>query len=215
MLAHDRVDLVRHLPLVGGELCDRLRERLVEVLLLCDACSAAAAFIAARSALNPLFVLFLVSAMTTLSAGASPTPQDRPSIADRRLLLSVLAQLAQPRSGQFVAWELPAQLRLQHCGRVADRPRRGLPSYCWVSCVRCAMAAATGATGARTWLQVYALHWLTPKRLRADDCRFAAALLVSTVGFSGSSTSAHPAVPAQGGAVMKVQWTMPPPERRW
>jgi hypothetical protein len=34
VLAHDRVDLFRHLPLVVGKLGDRLREGLVEVLLL-------------------------------------------------------------------------------------------------------------------------------------------------------------------------------------
>ena len=65
MLAHDRVDLLRHLPLVVGELGDRVREGLSRSCCFCDAFrSAAAAFIAARSsALNPLFVLFLVSAM--------------------------------------------------------------------------------------------------------------------------------------------------------
>jgi hypothetical protein len=50
------------------------------------------------------------------------------------------------------------------------------------------MAAAAGATGVRSWLQAQHLTWLTPKRLRAITVGlFVAALLVSTVGFSGSS----------------------------
>ncbi len=66
------------------------------------------------------------------------------------------------------------------------------------------MAAATGATGARTWLQVYAPHWLTPKRLRSlTIALFAAALLVSTIGLGGSSTSVHRAVHPVPGRVTR------------
>lgn len=55
------------------------------------------------------------------------------------------------------------------------------------------MAAAAGATGARTWLQAYAPLWLTPRRLRAATIALmAAAFAVSTVGISSST---HP-VPA-------------------
>ncbi len=50
------------------------------------------------------------------------------------------------------------------------------------------MAAAAGATGARSWLQAHHVTWLTPARMRvATIALFVAAMLVSTVGFSGSS----------------------------
>jgi hypothetical protein len=50
------------------------------------------------------------------------------------------------------------------------------------------MAAAAGATGVRSWLQAQHLTWLTPKRLKGITIAlFVAALLVSTVGFSGST----------------------------
>jgi hypothetical protein len=50
------------------------------------------------------------------------------------------------------------------------------------------MAAAAGATGVRSWLQAQHVTWLTPARLRgATIALFVAALLVSTVGFSGST----------------------------
>jgi hypothetical protein len=53
------------------------------------------------------------------------------------------------------------------------------------------MAAAAGATGARCWLQSRHGTWLTPRRLRrATIVLFVAALLVSTVAFSGSSRPA-------------------------
>jgi hypothetical protein len=49
------------------------------------------------------------------------------------------------------------------------------------------MAAAAGATGARTWLQNHHFAWLTPTRLRRITIGlFAAALVVSTLGFSGA-----------------------------
>ncbi|MGA9315933.1 MAG: hypothetical protein WBV77_15045 [Solirubrobacteraceae bacterium] len=61
------------------------------------------------------------------------------------------------------------------------------------------MAAASAASGLRTWLQTHNLGWLTPKRLRAITIgAMCAAGLVSTVGVSGSTPpSAHAAVPAQ------------------
>jgi hypothetical protein len=58
------------------------------------------------------------------------------------------------------------------------------------------MAAASAATGFRTWLQNSRLGWLTPKRIRAlTIAAMCAAGLVSTVGISGSSAPAHAAAP--------------------
>jgi aryl-alcohol dehydrogenase-like predicted oxidoreductase len=58
------------------------------------------------------------------------------------------------------------------------------------------MAAASAATGFRTWLQTHHFGWLTPKRMRALTLSaMVAAGLVSTVGISGSS-----APPAQAAA---------------
>ncbi|HEV7937794.1 MAG TPA: hypothetical protein VGP18_07195 [Solirubrobacteraceae bacterium] len=61
------------------------------------------------------------------------------------------------------------------------------------------MAAASAASGLRTWLQTHNLGWLTPKRLRAITIgAMCAAGLVSTIGVSGSTPpSAHAAVPTQ------------------
>jgi hypothetical protein len=62
------------------------------------------------------------------------------------------------------------------------------------------MAAAAGASGARTWLQAYHAAWLTPRRLRAATIALVcAALGVSTVGLSGSTS--NPGVTAQSAAV--------------
>jgi hypothetical protein len=61
-------------------------------------------------------------------------------------------------------------------------------------CAACAMAAAAGATGARTWLQTRGWTWLTPTRLkRATIGAFVAAAIISSVGLSGSTqpTSSH------------------------
>ena len=60
----------------------------------------------------------------------------------------------------------------------------------------CAMAAATGATGARSWLQNSHATWLTPRRMRVATIGvMGTALAVSTVGLSGSTpppqSSAH------------------------
>jgi len=54
------------------------------------------------------------------------------------------------------------------------------------------MAAATGATGARTWLQNSHATWLTPRRMKvATVAAMSAAFAVSTVGLSGSTPSHH------------------------
>jgi hypothetical protein len=50
------------------------------------------------------------------------------------------------------------------------------------------MAAASAATGFRTWMQNHHFGWLTPKRMRALTlAAMCAAGLVSTVGVSGST----------------------------
>jgi hypothetical protein len=61
------------------------------------------------------------------------------------------------------------------------------------------MAAASAASGLRTWLQTHNLGWLTPKRLRAITIgAMCAAGLVSTVGVSGSTPPvAHAAASQQ------------------
>jgi len=59
-------------------------------------------------------------------------------------------------------------------------------------CMACAMAAATGATGARTWLQNRHATWLTPRRMKVATIGvMSAAFAVSTVGLSGSTGSHH------------------------
>jgi hypothetical protein len=64
-------------------------------------------------------------------------------------------------------------------------------------CAACALAAASAASGFRTWLQNSRLGWLTPKRLRAlTIAAMCAAGIVSTIGFSGSSAPPAHAAPA-------------------
>jgi hypothetical protein len=59
-------------------------------------------------------------------------------------------------------------------------------------CAGCAIAAASAASGFRTWLQTHHFGWLTPRRLRAlTIAAMCAAGLVSTIGFSGSTPPAH------------------------
>jgi hypothetical protein len=68
------------------------------------------------------------------------------------------------------------------------------------------MAAASAATGFRTWLQNHHFEWLTPKRMRALTLgAMCAAGLVSTVGISGSTApsahaATHHAAPAHVGS---------------
>jgi hypothetical protein len=58
-------------------------------------------------------------------------------------------------------------------------------------CVGCAMAAASAASGFRSWLQTHHMGWLTPRRMRAlTIAAMCAAGLVSTIGVSGSSLPA-------------------------
>jgi hypothetical protein len=58
-------------------------------------------------------------------------------------------------------------------------------------CAGCVMAAAAGASGARSWLQARHATWLTPKRVRAATI----ALFVAAFGFS--SISLGGSTPAQ------------------
>ncbi|HLL92287.1 MAG TPA: hypothetical protein VK252_05050 [Solirubrobacteraceae bacterium] len=60
------------------------------------------------------------------------------------------------------------------------------------------MAAASAATGFRTWLQTHHFGWLTPRRMRSLTIgAMCAAGIVSTVGFSGSTpASTHAGPPA-------------------
>ena len=62
------------------------------------------------------------------------------------------------------------------------------------------MAAASAASGFRTWLQTHHFGWLTPSRMRRLTIgAMCAAGLVSTIGVSGSSVptaAAHAPRPA-------------------
>lgn len=50
------------------------------------------------------------------------------------------------------------------------------------------MAAASAASGFRTWMQTHNLGWLTPKRMRTLTIgAMCAAGLISTIGVSGST----------------------------
>lgn len=70
--------------------------------------------------------------------------------------------------------------------------------YLELMCVGCAMAAASAASGFRTWLQTHNLGWLTPRRLRALTIgAMCAAGLVSTIGVSGSTPPASHAPAAR------------------
>jgi hypothetical protein len=64
-------------------------------------------------------------------------------------------------------------------------------------CAGCAIAAASAATGFRSWLQNHHFAWLTPRRLRAlTIAAMCAAGLVSTVGLSGSTPPPRHGAPA-------------------
>jgi hypothetical protein len=68
------------------------------------------------------------------------------------------------------------------------------------------MAAASAATGFRSWLQTHNFTWLTPSRLRNLTIgAICAAGLVSTIGFSGST--APRARRASASSVARVQST--------
>jgi hypothetical protein len=63
------------------------------------------------------------------------------------------------------------------------------------------MAAASAASGFRTWLQTHHMGWLTPRRMRALTVgAMCAAGLVSTIGVSGSSIPTAPAHSAPAAA---------------
>jgi hypothetical protein len=70
------------------------------------------------------------------------------------------------------------------------------------------MAAASAATGFRTWLQTHHFGWLTPKRMRSlTTAAMVAAGLVSTIGFSGSTpaTAQVASLAAHHGAARTAQ----------
>jgi len=59
-------------------------------------------------------------------------------------------------------------------------------------CAGCAIAAASAASGFRAWMQTHHFGWLTPRRMRSlTVAAMCAAGLVSSVGFSGSSSPTH------------------------
>jgi hypothetical protein len=69
-------------------------------------------------------------------------------------------------------------------------------------CAACAIAAAAGASGVRSWLGSRHLTWLTPRRLRAATAMlFVLAGISSSVVLSGSTAPhaplEHPAAHAR------------------
>jgi hypothetical protein len=71
-------------------------------------------------------------------------------------------------------------------------------------CAGCAIAAASAATGFRSWLQNHHFGWLTPRRMRALTlAAMCTAGLVSTVGLSGSSTAPASATHSERHAVAR------------
>jgi hypothetical protein len=85
-------------------------------------------------------------------------------------------------------------------GGVSSRARLPCGSTISGMCSACVMAAAAGATGARSGLQVIRHRWLTRRRLRALTVMLmAGAFGVSSVGVSGSTSPVHappPTAPA-------------------
>jgi hypothetical protein len=60
------------------------------------------------------------------------------------------------------------------------------------------MAAAAGASGARSWLATRRFTWLTPRRLRGGTIAlFVAAFGISSVGLSGSTPTHHHGIQQQ------------------
>jgi hypothetical protein len=73
-------------------------------------------------------------------------------------------------------------------------------------CAGCAIAAASAATGFRSWLQTHHFGWLTPRRLRAlTIAAMCAAGIVSTVGFSGATPPAHAPAAATHAPAQRAQ----------
>jgi len=68
------------------------------------------------------------------------------------------------------------------------------------------MAAASAASGFRTWMQSSRIPWLSPRRMRRlTIAAMCTAGIVSTIGFSGSTAppaahAGHAGVPAQRSA---------------
>jgi O-antigen ligase len=63
------------------------------------------------------------------------------------------------------------------------------------------MAAASAASGVRTWLQSSGFRWLTPRRLRRLTlAAMCAAGLVSSLGVSGSGAASTPHPAREAGA---------------
>ena len=59
------------------------------------------------------------------------------------------------------------------------------------------MAAMTGATATRSWLQAQHATWMTPRRLRVATIGiFSAAIIGSSVTMSGSTPAPHQHQPA-------------------
>jgi hypothetical protein len=68
----------------------------------------------------------------------------------------------------------------------------GGAAYTRGMCAACAMAAASGAAGARSWLQTHGYRWLTPRRLKRITVGLCVgAFAVSSIGFSGSTAAQH------------------------
>jgi hypothetical protein len=62
-------------------------------------------------------------------------------------------------------------------------------AYARAMCAGCALAAMTGASATRSWLQAQHITWLTPKRMRvATVVLFTAATIGSSATLGGSST---------------------------
>jgi len=58
------------------------------------------------------------------------------------------------------------------------------------------MAAASAASGFRTWMQSQNIPWLTPRRMRRLTIgAMCAAGVVCTIGFSGSGAAEHTRLP--------------------
>lgn len=84
------------------------------------------------------------------------------------------------------------------CRLTLARQSRGR-RYPQAMCAGCAMAAASAASGFRTWMQNQNISWLTPQRMRRLTIgAICTASVVSTIGFSGSTPPAvHARAPAQ------------------